>query len=325
MPKDTQSMGSTNKDVNGITIISTEKLPQVSIAIPTYNRGEILINTISHLIANSEGSEIIVADQTKNHPKSVITRLKEWQEAGQIRYLSLEEPSIPKAMNAAIHHARGEVVLFLDDDVVPAKGLAAAHARNYEDEKIVAVVGQVIQPWQTAEDLQRPKRRSGIWEDLDFPFNSTKRAKVRNCMAGNLSVRRESAIAVGGFDEHFIGAAFRFETEYCRRLSRFTGQQIVFDPLATCRHLKIPTGGIRVFGDKMKSNALEHHVGDYYFAHLEAKGRERWSYILYRIYRLTRTTYFMKHPWKIPEHIWAQVRSIRLARVIYSDAKDDLR
>jgi hypothetical protein len=136
-------------------------------------------------------------------------------------------------------------------------------------------------------------------------------------MAGNFSVRRQAALAVGGFDVNFIGAAFRFETEFCRRLLRETGRRNLFDPRASCRHLKVPSGGIRVYGEKCRSSAIEHHLGDFYFAYREATGLERWTYIIYRVFRLVRTAYYAKHPWRIPSYFVTQVRSFFAARHLY--------
>jgi GT2 family glycosyltransferase len=290
----------------------------VSIAIPTLNRGLVLLETISTLLAFEEGDEILVIDQTAEHPGEVETRLREWDTHKHITWIRLQEASIPKAMNTALHSAVGEIVLFLDDDIVPEIGLCAAHAANYSSDEVAAVAGQVVQPWQTPVDLARPPPRRGIWEDLDFPFNSLQRAIVKNCIACNFSVRRRAAIGVGGFDERFIGSAYRFETEFCRRLSRKSGK-VVFDPKASVRHLKAETGGTRSYGEALRSSATEHHSSAFYFGYLESSGLERLFYFLHRIYRNTRTLYFLKHPWLIPSHVISQIRSLIHARRLYGE------
>ena len=291
-------------------------LPKVSIAIPTYHRGEVLLRCLERLGVDCGAIEILLVDQTPEHPETIARRLAAWDDAGRVRWLRRDKPSIPAAMNAALAAAEGEVVLFLDDDILPATGLAAAHAANYGDPEVVGVVGQVIQPWQEPSDLPRPPPRTGIWADLDFPFHSLRPAIVRNVMAGNLSVRRAAALEVGGFDENFLGAAYRFETEFCRRLIR-AGGKIVFDPKASIRHLKLETGGTRIFGDGVTTSRIEHAVGGYYFALLEGSGFERICYILERLYRTTATRHFMRKPWRIPTHLICHLRGWQLARTLY--------
>ena len=292
----------------------------VSIAIPTLDRGSILVDTLDILLARAEAEEVLVVDQTASHPPRIAAKLKLLDKEGRIRWIRLERPSIPHAMNVALEAASQDIVLFLDDDIVPSEALASRHFANYADKDVVAVAGQVIQPWQSPADIPRPKRRSGIWEDLDFPFHSTRRATVRSGMAGNLSVRRDAALAAGGFDENFIGAAYRFETEFCRRLTRLHGK-IVFDPEASVHHLKAKAGGIRVYGDGVRGSRIEHSVGNYYFAFSESSGLEFLSYLFHSITSTTLSKYYACRPWEIPGHILYQISSIKMARKLYIKKK----
>jgi len=267
--------------------------PPVTIAIPTYQRGEVLIDTVRLLLAQTPpAAEIILVDQTPDPAPAVREQLAQWQAAGQARWLRRAQPSVPAAMNHALKAARFPVVLFLDDDIIPAPGLVAAHARNFADPDIWAVVGQILQPGQSVEPFAEKPTGQGIWRDLVFPFNSAERRPVHNGMAGNLSVRRDRALQAGGFDENFVGVAYRFETEFCRRLIRHGGQ-VMFDPQASLRHLQAPRGGTRTYGDHRRSASPAHGVGDYYLAYREAVGRERWQYLLRRLFREVRTRYHL--------------------------------
>jgi len=70
--------------------------------------------------------------------------------AARIRWLRRPRPSITGAMNAGLLAARGEYVLYLDDDVVPKADLVAAHLAahhaNHLDARVEIVAGQVFQP-----------------------------------------------------------------------------------------------------------------------------------------------------------------------------------
>jgi hypothetical protein len=61
-----------------------------------------------------------------------------------------------------------------------------------------------------------------------------------------MSVRRQEAIAAGGFDENFIGPAQGHENDFAIRLARVTGGKQIYDPAAWIIHLKAPTGGCRI-------------------------------------------------------------------------------
>jgi GT2 family glycosyltransferase len=285
----------------------------VSIVIPTYQRGSVLLDTVEHLQRQTPpAGEIVLIDQTEHHPPEIEARLHEWDSRGVVRWVRRNRPSVTAAMNEGLLVASGEIVLFLDDDIVPGPDLVGEHVRNYRDPEVVGVVGQILQPGQEPVSRVNYRAGTGIWRDLDFPFNSDTPALLSNGMAGNLSVRREAALRAGGVDESFVGVAYRFETDFCRRLAR-AGGKLVFDPRASLRHLQIARGGTRAFGEPLRSCSPAHSVGDYYLAFREARGFERAAYILHRFYRSVRTRYHLTHPWRIPVKWLGELRGLALA------------
>ena len=271
----------------------------LSIAIPTYRREQVLINTLTLLLAQSpRAAEILVIDQTAEHTPAVTAQLQQWDQSGDIRWIRRAIPSIPAAMNAALRAAQHPLVLFLDDDLIPEPGLISGHLEFQQDESVWAVVGQVLQPGEvpTAVDCVRDH---GLRADLRFAFFSVAATDLQNVMAGNLSVKRERAIACGGFDENFVGAAYRFETEFARRLIA-SGGRIRFQPASAIHHLRAPSGGTRAKGSHLTSADPIHGVGDYYFALCQSQGLTRWAYILQRFFREVRTRFHLWHPWWIP-------------------------
>ena len=282
----------------------------VSIAVPTYCRSSVLLDTLLVLMGlDPPAHEILVVDQTQAQDATVVKQLCEWNRSGIIRWEKRDKPSVPAAMNHAIQIARCPIVLFLDDDVKPDNGIVQAHAQNYDDPAVWAVTGQVLQPGQLPCAVPDGPRKGGIWKDLDFPFNSTERHEVSNCMAGNLSVRRGRALEVGCFDENFVKVAYRFETEFCRRLAS-RGAKIIFDPTASVRHLRFPEGGMRTYANQLRSCKPDHSVGDYYFALLQGLSLETLSFIAHRMMTEVRTRYHLTHPWWIPPKLLGEIRGL---------------
>jgi len=283
---------------------------RVSAAIPTYGREEVLLDTIHALLALPvRPDEILIVDQTEKHSAVVETTLKALDARGAIRWIRRSPPSIPASMNHALRAAAGELVLFLDDDIHPAPRLIEAHRRAHRSEEIWAVSGQVLQPGQT--EIDAPPERRSRWGDMDFPYNQNRGAWVDNVMAGNLSVRRAAALAIGGFDENFVGVAYRFETDFARRIVA-AGGRIWFEPSASIRHLQAPSGGTRTHGNHLTSASPAHSVGDYYFA-LMTLERGRARYMASRMVRAVRTRFHLTHPWWIPVKLVGELRGLALA------------
>lgn len=279
---------------------------KLTIAIPTYDRGVILVDTIDRLLAlDPRADEIVIVDQTKEHPREIAARLAAWNASGDIRHIVLSEPSIPHAMNVALDEAGGELVLFLDDDLIPTSPtLAAEHRAAYRDDSIWACAGQVLQPGEEPSDTTAT-------DDLEFPFHFSRGTFITNVMAGNLSVRRARALSIGGFDENYIGAAYRFESDFALRLTA-AGGKIWFEPRASIRHLKLATGGLRALGDHRSTMSPAHAVGDYYFALTHRTDFVR--YALTRMRKNILTRWHLRHPWAIPTKLIGELRGLLLAR-----------
>ena len=284
----------------------------ITICVPTYERGQVLMATLEVLVG--QAGELLVVDQTPSHDLQVANRLESWDRAGALRWIRLARPAIPQAMNEGLRQATRRVVLFLDDDIAPAINLVAAHAAAYVDDSIWAVAGQVLQPGEVALS-PRAYTRDGFGAFLDFPFSSNEPATIENGMAGNLSVRRDRALAVGAFDETFEGVAYRFETEFCRRLCR-AGGKIRFEPVASIHHLRAPRGGTRSRGSHLTSSSPAFGVGDYYFA-LSDGSWAAWTYALRRPWREVATRFHLRHPWWIPVKLLGEARAFaRAARLV---------
>lgn len=286
-------------------------MSQVTIAIPTFNRGPILVETVERLLAlEPPAAEILIVDQTPSYPAEIQARLESWAAEGRIRWEKLPKPSIPAAMNCALRLAASPIVLFVDDDVIPARTLAIEHEHAHR-ENVYAVVGQVLQPGEEVSHHDDARLHRGVLRDLEFPFNHDGPAEVENVIACNLSVNRMRALSIGGFDERFLFAAYRFESDFARRVVA-AGGRVRFEPRAGVRHLKIPTGGVRAHGDPRRTSAPTHSVGDYLFAMMHVPAF--WHYAARRFRQNVFTRYTLAHPAAIPLKAAAEIRGYFLAR-----------
>lgn len=126
-------------------------------------------------------------------------------------------------------------------------------------------------------------------------------------MAGNLSVDRERALGIGGFDERYTAVAYRFETDFARRLVN-AGGRIRYEPAASIRHLKAPGGGVRTYGDHRTSPSPAHSFGDYYFARKHVP--LFWPYVARRLRSNVLTRHLATHPWAIPLKLIGEIRGL---------------
>lgn len=281
----------------------------VTVIIPTIGREEVLLNTIRACLTDPEPpGNVIVVDQSKQHEPETVRQLNEWKEQGRVTVLTPDIASQPAAMNVGLLAATSRLLLFLDDDVEPSPGFVAAHAAAHDNPEVWCVVGQIIQPWHQAGDAPRPGPDHGLRRDLDFPFHSTTECYIDNGMSGHMSIARERCLELGGFDENYKGIAYRFDSEFARRVIR-KGGKVLFCPNASLKHLSVARGGTRRTGSRLGSADPGFGVGDYYFALTQGTGLERWTYIGKRMIREPCNKWHLARPWFIPVKLLGEVRA----------------
>ena len=214
----------------------------ISVIIPTYNREEVLCQTLELALKQDYPSyEIIVVDQTRKHIPSTEKYLQQIKD--KIRYFRLDTPNTPTARNLGVKEAQGEIVVFLDDDVTFDKDLLKKHFLNYSDPKVGGVAGGAKAPGE----LPHPAKKVGYFSPLGIcqcNYFSDQRTWVHTAMGCNMSFRKNLIYEAGMFDPDFIGNCHREESDFCFRL-RNLGYGIIFDPQAQVTHLVTKEGGSR--------------------------------------------------------------------------------
>lgn len=226
--------------------------PLISVVIPTYGREEPLRETLIDVLKQDYPNyEVLVVDQTPVHEPDVQQFLEELARVRKIQWFKLDWASLPGARNYAVRRSKGDILVFIDDDVQLEPGYLAAHAKNYQRSEIGAVAGRVFDRMKLADfapgleiqDLPPEAHDPGIaWYHLNL-VHTVKPQRVLSARGCNMSYRREIFEKYGiWFDERFRGSAVREESDFCLRL-RKTGLMIWYDPEASLVHLGEETGG----------------------------------------------------------------------------------
>jgi glycosyltransferase involved in cell wall biosynthesis len=208
--------------------------PSITIVVPTYQRREMVVDTVralSDLQYQGEFEILVVVDGSTD---GTAAGLAELECAVPLRVLQQENRGLAAARNRGAAGSRNEVLLFLDDDMKATPDLLEQHARCY-GEGADAVVGDcppVIGPG--AQLL------SGVLSD--GRYREGLRLTAFDIFGGHLSVKRSAFEQLGGFDERFNeGGKYGDEDiDFGRRLldqykvvhnrQAFCAQQIVVGP-----------------------------------------------------------------------------------------------
>ncbi|MDZ8223198.1 glycosyltransferase family 2 protein [Nostoc sp. ChiVER01] len=184
-------------------------LPSLTVAICTKDRPENLARCLQSLLNLQPSAwewEILVID---NAPSD--ERTKELVASfPKVRYVREPKPGLDFARNCALHSAMGELVAYLDDDVlVDRKWLEGLMEAWTENPDAAAFTGLVL-PYELVADAQILfEQRGGFRRGFEkirygqvLPGNP-----LHPCGAGifgagcNMSLRRNILLEIGGFDE----------------------------------------------------------------------------------------------------------------------------
>jgi len=214
------------------------EFPFVSIIIPTYNRGEVLCDTMRMALAQDYPDfEVIVVDQTPDPPQSVRAFVD--QAGPRLLYIRREAPNLPGARNAGVYASRGEIIVFIDDDVIIGPEYVSRHVRCYGDRSVGGAMGITLAPGETdlAAALKRNLATFGVKEAM---VNGSYR--MTSLVGCNCSFRKRALSAAGMFDERFNGSALGEETDLALRVDHL-GYMLLLDPSIRLVHLALATGG----------------------------------------------------------------------------------
>lgn len=177
-------------------------MPKVSIILPTYNRLPRLEKVLAGLAAQTyplmSMEVVIVSDGSSDGTN---TFLQAYVAPLRVRPLVQANQGPAAARNLGLQVAQGELILFLDDDVVPAPQLVAEHVATHQRQQSdVVVLGPMLtpqdvtlKPWVAWEQAMLYKQYDDIAAGRWVPT-------ARQFYTGNASLARRHLLAIGGFD-----------------------------------------------------------------------------------------------------------------------------
>lgn len=208
-----------------------------SVVVPTYNRRERLERVVDALFAQRTDVPfeiVIVSDGSTDGTDTYLSTLQAPARGGvSLHHAHQENMGPAAARNRGFEIARGEIVLFVDDDVVASDRLLdthlEAHRRLGDDVVVIGPmldpIDHVMSPWVRWEQRMLYKQYAAM-DAGEYA------ATARQFYTGNASLRREHLVSVGGFDASFRRAE---DVELAYRLED-RGLRFIYDNRAIAYH-----------------------------------------------------------------------------------------
>jgi glycosyltransferase involved in cell wall biosynthesis len=182
--------------------------PTLSVVLPTYNRKEILSRVLEALESQTRRDlilEILVVDDGSSDGTNELVSRQAAEAAVAIRMLRQQNQGLAAARNHGIREAKGEIILFIDDDEIPAPNLVEEHMAWHQQHPDLnfGMVGYI--PW-SPEVRPTPLMWYIISEGPQYGFGHMTaggRVGFVGCYFANTSVKTQFLRENGMFDESF--------------------------------------------------------------------------------------------------------------------------
>ena len=221
-------------------------MPTLSIIVPTLNRGPVFRRTVGHVLDQSfTDFELIVVDQSDQPERANNEAFLRAKGDTRLRYIQVPRKNLPNARNEGLALARGQIILFLDDDVVLlGDDFLDAHVDAYADASVGGVTGRTIERWLRSNSADTAMRVTWGGRTI-INLAGTSRTTVAGLKGANMSFRADLFEQLGGFDRNFVGSAILEDVDFSFRASA-AGWRLIFEPRAELLHLSAASGGVRV-------------------------------------------------------------------------------
>ncbi len=192
--------GEVRKDQTGGAVISTTSNLRVSIVIPTFNRAVYLSKALESAIAQTYPADeiLVIDDASTDDTPEVVQSIKH----DRVRYVRKEHSGAPSTRNRGIIEAKGDYVLWLDDDDILLSDAIETHMALLKANPETDVAYGVLQKFDSKSGIELNRFNPDDWSI--FP-DMLCASMLKGCAIPNPGtiVRRSAYDRLGEYDVTF--------------------------------------------------------------------------------------------------------------------------
>lgn len=166
-----------------------------SVVVPTYNRAEKAIKIIKGLEPQMRDNLelIVVIDGSKDDTYERISSIK-WQIPNLV-VINQENKGRAGARNSGVDHAKGDIIVFVDDDIIVTDNFIEAHLSEQKNHDVVVGALESANVYGNQEMFLFSEYLNNKWtSDLHS------KEKLPYISAQNFSIKKELFLSFNGFD-----------------------------------------------------------------------------------------------------------------------------
>jgi GT2 family glycosyltransferase len=220
--------------------------PRTSIVIPVFNKVEFTFQCLRSLLREIDFAEtevIVVNNASTDETEKLLSQFQ-----GLLTVIDNEENcGFVEASNQGAAVARGQYLVFLNNDTIVLRGWLQHLLETIEGDERIGAVGSMF----LYEDGRVQEAGAGVWQNGatfhygwggspdDRRYNFAR--EVDYCSGASLLVRRDLFARLGGFDSRYAPAYYE-DVDICFGV-RSLGYKVVYQPMSRIIHHEGATAG----------------------------------------------------------------------------------
>jgi glycosyltransferase involved in cell wall biosynthesis len=173
--------------------------PALSVVIPTYQRRDVVVETVRALTACPRPGPVEVVVVVDGSTDGTTDALAGLSSDGTVVVVEQPNQGAAAARNTGARRARGPVLLFIDDDMVADPQLLAAHLRRQDLEPGI-VLGHIPVHPDSPRTVISDALSRWVEQRRDRLSRPGARPSPSDWLSGQFSIPREHFERLGGFD-----------------------------------------------------------------------------------------------------------------------------
>ncbi len=224
-------------------------MPLFSAVICTYNRYDLLPRAIESLQAQTLPASEFDIWVIDNSPDSDARKASaaRWGGIAGLTYATTDRPGLSNARNLAVQYAKGDVIVYMDDDAVASPDLLSAYktALGILGAKTAVIGGKVIPEFETPRPAWLDDRLLPFLSVCDFGDLTKNLTGSDEPVGANIAFRKSVLMQSGGFNPALGRSGsdaytlLSGEESDCLRRIKSMGYDIGYAPVASATH-RIP-------------------------------------------------------------------------------------
>jgi glucosyl-dolichyl phosphate glucuronosyltransferase len=197
--------------------------PAVSVIIATCGRPQFLLDCVASILRNDfQDFEIIIVDQARDRTLQVELG-RRFSDDGRLVYVVLDQANLSRARNAGIKHARGDILVFADDDIEVEPGWLSAYREAFDagGTELMMVGGRLDPLWIAPRPPWLPESKEYLLGIYNKHQGLLLMPEPDLPIWANFATHRKVVNTIGPFDE-------RVGPSYARKRGMIFGDDSLF-------------------------------------------------------------------------------------------------